>query len=230
MKIHRFIGSFDLDADRLLIRDVGVVHQIRTVLKLRPGEKIVLANGNGREAIVQIADVGKTGIETAIIERRLSDEPPRRVILYCAIVKRDNFEYACQKAVECGASVIVPIITGRTVKLGLNTDRLAKIVAEAAEQCGRGKIPAIAPSHSFGAAIKEASVNGANYFFDGTGKEWSGARASADSVGVWIGPEGGWEDSEVAAAREAGFAVVSLGPLTLRAETAATVAVYLVAR
>lgn len=229
-KLHRFIGNFDLTAARLLIRESGFVHQLRDVLKLRVGEKVVLVDGRGREALAELVVVDKSSIEAAVGEAREGNEPKRRVILYCAILKRENFEYAIEKAVECGAASIVPIITAHTVKLGLNLERLRKIAHEAAEQCGRAVVPEITAPVKFKAALYEAGDNDVNYFFDAMGEEFARVRSLAASVGVWIGPEGGWEDFESNTAREAKFVIASLGPLILRAETAATIAVYLAAR
>jgi len=229
-KIHRFIGNFDLTAARLLIREPGLIHQLRDVLKLRVGEKIVLADGRGAEALAELVAVGKSSVEAAVGETREGNEPKRRVILYCAILKRENFEYAIEKAVECGAAVVVPLVTAHTVKLGLNLERLRKIAQEAAEQCGRAVVPEITDAVKFAAALKAAGENDINYFFDAAGDEFARAQPLAAAVGAWIGPEGGWEEFESNAAREAGFAIASLGPLILRAETAATVAVYLAAR
>lgn len=230
MKIHRFIGQFDLNGERLLLRDSDLIHQIRTVLKLQSGEKIVLSDGSGREALAILNNVDKSGIEVSVIERRDADEPQRKVTLYCAILKRENFEYALEKAVEAGASKIVPILTLHTVKLGLNLDRLKKIAKEAAEQSGRGIVPEISEPIKFRQALKEASVNDMNYFFDKAGEEFLRVKPLISTVGVWIGPEGGWDEIEVKAAEEANFASASLGALVLRAETAVTVAVYLATR
>jgi len=229
-KLHRFIGNFDLTAARLLIREPDIVHQLRDVLKLRVGEQIVLADGRGAEALCKISALDKAAIEVALAEVREGNEPKRRITLYCAILKRENFEYAIEKAVECGAAVIVPLITAHTVKLGLNLERLRKIAREAAEQCGRAVVPEITDAVKFAAALKAAGENDINYFFDAAGEEFARAKPFVAAVGVWIGPEGGWEEFESNAAREAKFAVASLGSLILRAETAATIAVYLAAR
>ena len=230
MKIHRFIGPFDLNADRSLIRDPDLAHQIRTVLKLRPGEKIVLADGSGTEALASISGIDRSGIEVMVLERRASAEPKRKLTLYCAVLKRENFEFAAEKAVEAGASRIVPLITLHTVKLGLNVERLKKIAKEAAEQCGRGIVPEITEPVRFRQALKEAAGNDVNYLFDASGAEFVRPAPAAATAGVWIGPEGGWDATETAAAREQGFDIVSLGPLILRGETAAAIAVYLATR
>ena len=226
-KTHRFIGKFEIGADRLLIRDAELAHQLRSVLKLRKGEKIVLADGKGREALCSIEDISGAGAEVAVEARRLSDEPERKVTLYCAVLKSDNFEFVVEKAVETGASRIVPVITARTVKQGIKQERLAKIAHEAAEQCGRGIVPEVACPMAFRAALKDAAELDRNYFFDASGEDYPRPQVPCASVGIWIGPEGGWEDFELDAARENKFIIASLGKLILRAETAAAVATYL---
>lgn len=229
-KIHRFIGKYEIAADRLLLRDPGIVHQVRTVLKLRKGEKIVLADGAGHEALVTVENLAANGIEVSVDARRDSDEPERQVTLYCAVLKRENFEFVVEKAVETGISRIVPVITARTVKQGIKQDRLEKIAHEAAEQCGRGIVPQVVEPMSFKNALKDAANLDVNYFFDAKGEEYSRPKMLSATVGLWIGPEGGWEDFEIEAAKDNNFTLASLGKLVLRAETAATVAAYLTAR
>jgi 16S rRNA (uracil1498-N3)-methyltransferase len=136
-KLHRFIGNFDLTAARLLIREPDIVHQLRDVLKLRVGEQIVLADGRGAEALCKISALDKAAIEVALAEVREGNEPKRRITLYCAILKRENFEYAIEKAVECGAAVIVPLITAHTVKLGLNLRTVRPRGRSGNNRCGQ---------------------------------------------------------------------------------------------
>lgn len=229
-KRHRFIGNFGIDAERLLIRDPALIHQVRDVLKLRAGEELVLSDGCGQEAVCGIKAVDKAGIEVAVAQRRDSAEPSRDVILYCALLKAENFELAAEKAVECGVRRIVPLITVRTVKLGLKAERLEKIMREAAEQSGRGMIPEIAAPMKFAEAVKAAREHDENCFFDAEGEEFFRPKALGRSIGVWIGPEGGWEDSELKTAALNRFSLYSLGKRILRAETAVTVAVFLSAR
>lgn len=229
-KIHRFIGKFELAAERLLIRDPALIHQIRAVLKLQPGEKIMLADGSGEEALAEIVALADNGVEVMITAHRAAAEPKRLVTLYCAVLKSENFEYAVQKAVEVGVHRIVPVVTARTVKLGLKIERLAKIAQEAAEQSGRGIVPEVSEPVKLKPAIKLAAEHDVNYFFDAEGEDFSRPKLLSVTVGVWIGPEGGWEEFEIEAARQSNFVIASLGKLILRAETAVTVAVYLAAR
>ena len=156
------------------------------------------------------------------------NEPKRGVTLYLSTLKRENFEFAAQKATEAGVQNIVPIISSRTVKLNISTERVEKIVKEAAEQSGRGMVPRIADIVSFEKIFPDAAKNDINIFFDGMGKQFSGTMLEGkESVGIFIGPEGGWGNKELVEAKENGFLIAGLGALTLRAETAATIASYL---
>jgi len=244
MRHNRFIGLFNLSQKNLRIEEADAVHQIGRVLRLKEGDAIVLGDGMGYEADAEIRAVEKDGVVVVIGEKRKNEnEPLRRVTLYLALLKRENFEYAAMKATEVGVAAIVPVITARTVKTGLNAARVGKIMKEAAEQSGRGVVPELAPPLSFEEALAHAKKNDANLFFHtayaGVGEEKISiapefvpeknlpATREDARVGVFVGPEGGWSNDEVAAARNAGCALASLGRLTLRAETAAIIATYL---
>jgi 16S rRNA (uracil1498-N3)-methyltransferase len=229
-KHHRFIGKFGIDAERLLIRETSLVHQVRDVLKLRTGEGIVLSDGTGTEAICGIRAVDKGSIEVEVIERCACPEPTRDVTLWCAMLKAENFELAVEKAVECGVRRIVPVVTARTVKLGIKAGRLEKIAQEAAEQSGRGMVPSIDAPMKFAEAVKSAISLDENCFFDASGEDFFRPKTLSRNIGLWIGPEGGWEDFELKSAALNRFSLYSLGKRVLRAETAATVAVFLSTR
>ena len=229
MKLHRFIGSFDLSRSRVESADSELVHQIADVLRLKTGELCILGDADSHEAICEITEVSKKRVVFDVRERRANKgEPKRSVILYCAMLKRENFEWAVQKAVETGIREIVPLRTARTVKLETKEDRLKKIIKEAAEQSGRGIVPILHSPILFQDVIDTAGSNADNVLFDGSGSDFHTLTLPIDGpVGIFIGPEGGWHDDEVALAREHGFHIASLGPLTLRGETAAVVASYL---
>lgn len=210
----------------LQIHDQKIVRQIRSVLRLSAGEKILLADGRGREALATIVKL--TNRSVAVELERIIDnenEPTKHVVLYAAILKRENFELVVQKATEIGIKEIVPLITRRTVKLALKHDRLEKIIREAAEQSGRGMVPKLHQPMEFEEAITRAK--GRHILFDVSGQILDSSFQISDSLGTWIGPEGGWEASEIEKALSFKFQVLSLGKLTLRAETAAIVAAYL---
>jgi 16S rRNA (uracil1498-N3)-methyltransferase len=207
-----------------------MAHQMRSVLKLEPGEIVIIGDGTGSEARCRIMryDRGAVTVEGMSIGRN-PNELPGHTTLYCAVLKADHFELAAQKAAEVGISEIVPILTGRTVKGNLRVDRVRKIVREAAEVAGRGLVPAVRDVIAMESVLTEASRNDVNFFFDPTGAPFPQIAKSARSAGIWIGPEGGWNERELELAHELGMRTVSLGGLVLRAETAVIVATYLVA-
>ncbi|MEI6494490.1 MAG: RsmE family RNA methyltransferase [bacterium] len=231
MKIHRFLGDFDFSAKVIKTSDREQINQFKNVLRLSVGDTVALLDGNGHEARATVKELHKDLAEFAIEEVIILDnEPVREVTLYCAILKRENFELVAQKATEIGVKEIVPIITKRTIKTGLNQERLKKIIREAVEQSGRGIIPEIHEALDLEEAIKHASAdNKNNFLFDISGEAWSNqiVGSSGEKIGIFIGPEGGWEAGEIEMAKNNGFHIAKLGGLTLRGETAAIVASYL---
>ncbi|HTM68863.1 MAG TPA: RsmE family RNA methyltransferase [Candidatus Binatia bacterium] len=231
MRIHRFVIDAALASGPLTVRDAGLRNQLENVLRLAPGDALELCDGKGMEASASVLGFGKTSVDFAVDEvRRNAAESLVRAALYLAVLKRENFELAAQKATEAGASRIVPVVSRRTVKTGLKQDRLARIVKEATEQSGRGIVPAVSEPLSFKEALEDAAANDRNIFFELGGSPFAPGPSGRASVGLFIGPEGGWDDAETAAAREHGAVIASLGPRVLRAETAAAVASYLAAR
>ncbi len=230
MKIHRFIGRYQLATGTVRIDDEELAHQMRSVLKLAPGEIVIIGDGSGSEATCKILryDSGAVIVEGISLGRN-ANELPGRTTLYCAVLKADNFELAAQKATEVGISEIVPILTERTVKSNLRIDRVQKIVREAAEVAGRGLIPVVRDVVPMERVLTEASHHDVNLFFDPSGAVFSGVAKTVHHAGIWIGPEGGWHEKELEIATQLGMRISSLGPLVLRAETAVIVASYVVA-
>jgi 16S rRNA (uracil1498-N3)-methyltransferase len=229
MKIHRFIGRLPIATGTLRIDDADLAHQMRSVLKLAPGEVIIIGDGSGNEAQCRILRYDHDAIILdGMSVGKNANEPAVHVTLYCAVLKSDNFELAAQKATEVGISEIVPVITEHTVKTNLRVDRVQKIVREAAEVAGRGLVPPVREPLAFEKALTRTSDNDVNFFFDPSGRQFSGVAKNVRNAGVWIGPEGGWSEKEVERAKELGMRIVSLGGLVMRAETAATVSSYIV--
>jgi 16S rRNA (uracil1498-N3)-methyltransferase len=150
-----------------------------------------------------------------------------QAILYCAVLKKENFELVVQKATEIGVAKIVPVITERTVKLGINMERLHKIIVEACEQSGRGFLPEIVEPMKLEFALKGAESNDANLFFHFSKTKISASDKISGQVGLFVGPEGGWSDEEVNLAKDHNCKIVSFGDNVFRAETAAIIASYL---
>src|SRR3989344_3133253 len=222
MKIHRFIVDKDLYLGNFTVSDKEIVNQITKVLRLKQGDFILLSDGKKEEAKAQITKILKGGLEVEILDVFVNkNEPSVNVILYCAMLKKENFELVVQKATEVGVKEIVPVITKRTVKTGFKKDRLEKIIKEACKQSGRGMIPKLHDPVGFEDAVKNAGDQ--NLFFDSSGAKLQTTHYKLQTINVWIGPEGGWDESELNLAKESGFKITSLGNLILRAETAAII-------
>jgi 16S rRNA (uracil1498-N3)-methyltransferase len=228
MRLHRFFVDADLTRAEINVLDADLLHQWEKVLRLQSGDHVILCDGKGMESEATLLSLDAKHAKVNVLGAHLvTAEPHQLVILYCSVLKRENFEWVTQKAVEVGVHRIVPIIATRTVKTGLKMDRLRIIAREAAEQSGRGIIPEITEPIELDQALEKAK-NQQNIFFHTIIHEQTSKPTNQQTpVGIWIGPEGGWTEEEVDHARKNGFTISSLGKLTLRAETAAIIASYL---
>lgn len=130
---------------------------------------------------------------------------------------------AAQKTVEVGVASITPIITERTIKIGLNVPRLEKIILEANEQCGQNIVPLLFPILNFKDAIEGALGEKVIFHPDA---DLYVPNKSAKNISIFVGPEGGFTENEIKLAKDFGFTVASLGSLILRGETAAIIGTY----
>ena len=227
MRLHRFIADIDLDQKNLAVTDAELVSQWRNVLRLKTGDALMLSDGRGREAEAVIVEMAKGEIRVEIGEIITPKrEPLKAATLYSAILKRENFEIVLQKATEIGIARIVPLLTERTVKTGFNRERLEKILREAAEQSGRTTVPELAEPMAFKEAL--ASVDASDSVLFDLDGEQVGTELHASNA--FIGPEGGFSEAEVELAKKAGLRIGLMGKLTMRGETAAIVASYLITR
>lgn len=226
MRMNRFyfpIRNPNLSVMRLDDREL--IHQMKDVFRMRAGDEFVVMDGKGNEYACMLEEFTKNYAQAKILGKKKSlPELSAELSLFCAVLKRENFELVVQKATELGARHIVPIRTARTVKLNLSLPRLKKIATEAAEQSGRGVIPSVSDIMDFADAVEIAKENETICFFDGSGSAPKKKIGEVKSVALFIGPEGGWSSEEMEEARESGFDFVKLGSFTLRAETAAILA------
>jgi len=229
MKLHRFIGDFDFTQESINLGSSDIAHQLTHVLRVKPGQEIILCNGQGKETKAKISEMGR-GMLTVQRGEIFSSiaEPSRAVTLYVALLKGEHFELIAEKATEIGVVALIPLITRRTIKLNFKWDRVQKIMKEAAEQSGRGIIPFISEPLSFQEGLLRAKEHDKNFFFDFSATPFSGKMLQdTQSVGCFIGPEGGWDEDERKKAEDEDFSVVTLGERVFRAETAAIVTAYL---
>ena len=143
------------------------------------------------------------------------------VWLAFAPVKRAQTDWLVEKATELGAARLMPVMTQRTVAERVRIDRLESIAIEAAEQCGRTRVPQIAEPVPLRRFVEQLDPSRHFYFADENGGEPLAAALNEGPAVMLIGPEGGFTEDERAFVRGSGALPVSLGPRVLRAETAA---------
>jgi 16S rRNA (uracil1498-N3)-methyltransferase len=183
----------------------------------------VLFNGVNEEKLYRIDRIEPDAIKITMLtefERKL---PKKEVTLLWSVLKKDKNEWVLQKATELGVSHFVPVISDRGEKTGLNIERAQKIIIEASEQCGRGDIPTIREPLSLVTAIKEYK-DVLMLFVCEQGSDVGEQNTVAQSVGILVGPEGGWSDEERELFIQNNFPHLGLSDFTLRAETACIVA------
>ncbi len=201
--------------------------------RLRQGDAFLVFAGDGIEYRARIDDASRDGVTATVLDIARQEPPPaRRVEVWCANVRANRMEWAIEKCVEAGLDVFRPITTensarGQELSEG-RLDRWERIAIEAAEQCGRLYLPVVAPVVTFEQVVE--GLEGALVLANRDGAPWGevvGKLPERGSLAVAVGPEGGFTDAEVSRATEAGATIASLGPHTLRTETAAVVAVAL---
>ena len=211
----------------------GDVNHIRNVLRMSPGDRISVSDGLGTDYICELGQLEAGCLRGRILERKPFDvELSSRLVLYQGLPKGDKMELIVQKAVELGVSRIVPVSLKRCgVKLAAKkaeaTRRRWQAVAEsAAKQSGRSVIPQVDPVMTLEEALRDAKALDFRLIPYECARGMEEARSvlgkiqKGRSTGVFIGPEGGFEKSEVEAAVEAGAHPISLGRRILRTETA----------
>lgn len=203
----------------------GEFHHAARVARLRAGEEVELFDGRGRIALARVDAVERDYLDATVLgsvnEVR---ELPVQITVALALIQPERFELVLQKATELGASRFVPLVTDR-IELRLErvlgkTSRWEKIIAEAAKQSGRATVPRLEETAKLAAVLGATSI-----FYDADSAERGEAlEEAAGELTLVIGPEGGWSDAEIEAARNAGCSFRRLGSRRLRAETAAIAA------
>jgi 16S rRNA (uracil1498-N3)-methyltransferase len=205
------------------------------VLRVEPGQKFEVSD-NSSVYLAEIAEARGDRVTFRILEPIDSPPLPVRITLCVALVKLDRFEWIVEKATELGVERILPVETTRSEK-GLfeasrkRTERWLRIARESSQQSRRARLPEILPAVRFPAALATEAAH--RYFLDESIappllSRVPAIRTPADTVALFIGPEGGWTDSERAQAIAAGWTPASLGPTILRAETAAVAALSVI--
>lgn len=214
-----------LEAGAIVSLEGKSAHYLGTVLRMGEGAELLLFDNRSGEWLATVRTAAKKRLELEVGERVRAVETLPPLTLAFAPVKRGPLDWLVEKATELGVARLQPVITQRTVVDRLNRERLQLIAVEAAEQCGRTRLPAIEEPLRLEALLQGTSAR--LLFADETGgAPFLTATGEGETV-ILVGPEGGFTPDERGRILDRGATGVSLGPRILRAETAALAAVSL---
>lgn len=228
-----FVEPSQIQDKKIIITGSDVNH-IKNVLRMKPGEEISVSNGmDGREYRCGIEEFAEdTVVCTLRFVKEEGVELPSEIYLFQALPKADKMELIVQKAVELGAHEIIPVAAKRCVvkldekKAASKVNRWQGISEAAAKQSRRGVIPLVHTPVTFQEAVEMAKDMDVRLIPYELAEDMSHTRSLIEAVGpgqriaVFIGPEGGFEESEIQTALAAGIEPVTLGRRILRTETA----------
>ncbi|SDK37702.1 16S rRNA (uracil(1498)-N(3))-methyltransferase [Natronincola ferrireducens] len=231
-----FVSSADINRceKKAVVTGEDVKHMSK-VLRLTVGDTVELCDGEKYQYRAEIKSMDKNQVLLSIIEEeQLVTEPSIDVILYQGIPKATKMELIIQKTTELGIKEIIPVITNRTIvhfkdnkDKEKKVERWQKIAEEAAKQSKRGMIPSIHSPISFKEALEHSRQNHINIIaYEKESKQSiknllkSYGEKKIGRIGLWIGPEGGYEEEEIELALMEDIQAITLGPRILRTETA----------
>ena len=227
-----FMAGTNIMGGMAIIRGRDAEH-VR-VLRLRPGEEMIICDGEGTDYKCRLVYADKEQAEAEVVEVvRCPAEPSVKVTVLCGLPKGDRTDYIIQKCVEAGAYEIAFFSCDRCVarpdKLEKKLERWQRIAEEAAKQSGRGIIPQVSWAGDFTAALDIAVKKELGLFMYETGEREAldavlSENKAVQSAAIITGPEGGFAEFEAKLARICGLHVCSMGERILRCETAPVVA------
>ncbi len=229
---HFFISPEQVQDDQIIVTGNDVNH-MKNVLRMRVGEDVELNDGFGHKYIGEIREFMEESVIVTVkecIENQA--ELPSKIYLYQGFPKADKMELIVQKAVELGVAEVIPVLTNRTIvkldekKKQKKIQRFQSIAESAAKQAARGIIPKIAEVKSFKEALEDAKTKDHILIPYELATGMNDTRKiiqqikSGESIAIFIGPEGGFERTEVDEAVKKGARPITLGKRILRTETA----------
>lgn len=236
------LGQYPLPQD--------VTHHSLKVLRLQPGQEVILFNGDGNDYHARITELPKRGPATVDIYDISANGTESNLQLHLAqaLSRKETMNVAIQKAVELGVSTITPLITEFTdaklepTFLEKRCQQWQKVIISASEQCGRATLTELVPAQSLTTWCEQTQQSSAansdttlNLYLDVTQgvslrslHQEQVTEHAINQVNIVVGPEGGFSTTEVALLQESGFTAINLGPRVLRFETAAITALAVV--
>jgi len=232
MRVTRVFVDEPLATGRELRLATAAAAHVSRVLRLGVGDELTLFDGSGSEYSAAIIESGGTTLRVRVgAQRSIDRESPLRITLVQGISRGERMDWVVQKATELGVAAIVPVTTERSVvKLDAKqaqkkSDHWRAIAISACEQCGRNRLPELAPPAAFERWLAEAPRDGTRVLLDSRANAGLSSIGQSSAVTLLIGPEGGLAPQERETAAKSGFEPVRLGPRILRTETAAIAAI-----
>jgi 16S rRNA (uracil1498-N3)-methyltransferase len=204
-------------------------HHLAAVRRFGRGQTVILFNGDGHDYPAEVLSVGKREVVLNVLRAEPADrELGFSLVVAAALPKGDRADFLVEKLTELGATRFVPLVTARSVvhPKPSAAEKFARAVIEASKQCGRNRLMAVDPPQAWVVFLARCDLPAERLLLH-TGPGLPPLRRSGGDVVVAVGPEGGFAPEEVDAAVEAGWEAASLGPRTLRVETAALAAAAL---
>jgi len=218
-------------------------HHCAEVMRCKTGDRIIVFNGEGVEVEAEILSISRKEAALKPLLVSETERPPAEITLGQAIPKGKNMDLIIQKATELGVSVIIPLLSERTVvqldakDLEKKRAKWQRVAIEACKQCGQNWLPSVmtpVPIEAFTRKTSTAfrivaAISPEAQPLQSILRDWDEENSERPrAVTLMIGPEGDFTPAEISTARSAGFAPLSLGPIILRSETAAIYAVSIV--
>jgi 16S rRNA (uracil1498-N3)-methyltransferase len=202
-------------------------HHLAHVMRGSPGDRLIVFDGQGTEADAEIVKLTKAAASLRLAERRCESPPtPRQIVLATAVPKADRFRWLVEKATELGVDRLIPLQTARSIVApgAVKLDKMRQTVIEACKQSGRNRLMQVDSLTPWREFVMVPTPNACTFVADPAGLPISDAYESSSGDGLVrlvVGPEGGFSETELHEATEAGARLVTLGPRILRIETAA---------
>lgn len=226
MRLHRTYTPLPLEVGNEVDLDSRAAHRLGRVLRVRPGDRVVMFNGDGRDYTATVRSGTKSRVTVRIeTSERIGNESSLRICLAQGIARGERMDYALQKAVELGVAAIQPLFCQRTevklsgTRLDKRLDHWRGVVTSACEQSGRAVLPVLEAPSKLDDWLSRPPA-GLRLVLRPEGETGLSGLTGDQRACLLIGPEGGLAPREIEAARSAGFTPVRLGPRVLRTETA----------
>jgi 16S rRNA (uracil1498-N3)-methyltransferase len=238
---HRFFIKGKTHGSNRIFLDGKEHHHLSKVARIKPGEQVWLFDEGGRQYAADVEAIEKERTSLLIIGTEQEQENTVRITLAQVLLKGKKMDLVIQKATELGIHFIIPVISDRTVvkiedKQKKKIERWKRIMIDASKQCGRSSVPGICPPERLDDFINKSEAPKKLCLSERGGKPLREIlmyplikrMKIPASIILLVGPEGGWTDKEELDIMKNSFEAVTLGSLTLRAETAAIVALAMV--